>query len=95
MQDHVTHTILYVRDMFCARKAKLLHTHAALLGWFWWSKETTTAPVNVSASRQHGFLVPDLSWFEIIVLQRNEADVVALCERLARENANDMVREHL
>ncbi|PUZ69496.1 hypothetical protein GQ55_2G113600 [Panicum hallii var. hallii] len=40
---------------------------------------------------RHDYLIPDLSWFKIRVLQQNEHDIVSLCERLAQENQNDML----
>lgn len=41
--------------------------------------------------QRHGYLILDLSQFKIRALEKNEHGIVALCERLAPENENDMV----
>ena len=42
-----------------------------------------------------GYLIPDLSWIKIRVLQQNQHDIVILCESLAQENLYKTVREFL
>ena len=41
----------------------------------------------------YGYLIPDLSWFKIKALRRNQHDIVSLCESLSRENLHDIVSE--
>ena len=42
---------------------------------------------------RYGYLIPDLSWFKIKALRRNQHDIVCLCESLSRENLHGMVCE--
>jgi hypothetical protein len=44
---------------------------------------------------RYGYLIPDLSWLKIKVLQQNEHDIVSFCKRLAQKNQNNMVCESL
>ena len=41
----------------------------------------------------YGYLIPDLSWFKMKVLQQNQHDIVSLCETLSRENLYDIVNK--
>ena len=43
----------------------------------------------------YGYLILDLSWFTIKALQRNQHDIVSLCESLSRENLHDIVSEFI
>ena len=43
--------------------------------------------------QSYGYLIPDLSWFKIQALRRNQYDIVSLCESLSRENLHNIVCE--
>ena len=43
--------------------------------------------------RNYGYLIPDLSWLKIKALQKNQQDIVSLCNTLSRENLYDIVSE--
>ena len=43
--------------------------------------------------QNYSYLILDLSWFKIKVLQQNQHDVVSFCESLAQENLYDIVCE--
>ena len=55
--------------------------------------ERTTIKACLLELESYGYLIPDLSWFKIKALRRNQHDVVSICESLSRENLHDIVSE--
>ena len=55
--------------------------------------ERTAIKACLLELESYGYLIPDLSWFTIKALQRNQHDIVSLCESLSRENLHDIVSE--
>ena len=48
--------------------------------------EKTAIKTCLLELESYGYLIPDLSWFKIKALQRNQHDIVSLCESLSQEN---------
>ena len=44
--------------------------------------ERTAIKACLSEPESYGYLIPDLSWFKIQALRRNQHDIVSLCEGL-------------
>ena len=55
--------------------------------------ERTTIKTCLLELESYGYLIPDLSWFKIKALRRNQHDIVSICESLSRENLHDIVSE--
>ena len=55
--------------------------------------ERTAIKVCLLELESYGYLIPDLSWFKIKALRRNQHDNVSICESLSRENLHDIVSE--
>ena len=55
--------------------------------------ERTTIKACLLELESYGYLIPDLSWFKIKALRRNQHDIVSICESLSRENLHDIVSE--
>ena len=55
--------------------------------------ERTAIKARLLKLESYGYLIPDLSWFKIKALRRNQHDVVSICESLSRENLHDIVSE--
>ena len=48
--------------------------------------ERTAIKACLLELESYGYLIPDLSWFKIKALQRNQHVIVSLCESLSQEN---------
>jgi len=55
--------------------------------------ERTAIKACLLELESYGYLIPDLSWFKIKALRRNQHDIVSICESLSRENLHDIVSE--
>ena len=55
--------------------------------------ERTAIKACLLEVESYGYLIPDLSWFKIKALRRNQHDNVSICESLSRENLHDIVSE--
>ena len=57
------------------------------------TNERTAIKACLLELESYGYLIPDLSWFKIKALRRNQHDIVSICESLSRENLHDIVSE--
>ena len=55
--------------------------------------ERTAIKACLLKLESYSYLIPDLSWFKIKALRRNQHDIVSICESLSRENLHDIVSE--
>ena len=55
--------------------------------------EKTVIKACLLELESYGYLIPDLSWFKIKALRRNQHDIVSLYGSLSRENLHDIVSE--
>ena len=55
--------------------------------------ERTVIKACLLELESYGYLIPDLSWFKIKALRRNQHDNVSICESLSQENLHDIVSE--
>ena len=55
--------------------------------------ERTAIKACLLKLESYGYLIPDLSWFKIKALRRNQHDVVSICESISRENLHDIASE--
>ena len=55
--------------------------------------ERTAIKACLLEFESYSYLIPDLSWFKIKALQRNQHDIVSLYESLSRDNLHDIVCE--
>ena len=96
--NHITPTIQENDNLFRDTIKTRLGTMMAVLA------SEKDSPVQMTYERtaikaclleleSYGYLIPDLSWFKIKALRRNQHDIVSLCESLLRENLHDIVSE--
>ncbi|KAG2558482.1 hypothetical protein PVAP13_8NG268801 [Panicum virgatum] len=52
--------------------------------------ERTAIKACLLELESYGYLIPDLLWFKIKALRRNQHDVVSICESISRDNLHDI-----